>query len=317
MKLRDDVGRRTCFSHTANAKQLLVSLVTKQILDLRMIMTHTAWTSDELAAEWIDEKDRMDSMLAPFGKRLLAAAQLGCGAAVLDVGCGTGSTTLAAWKRVAPTGMVTGVDIAAVMLATAQRRLDRHDPSSRVRLICADAGTHPFQQGSFDVVLSRFGVGHFADPRAAFDNLRSALRPDGRLVFTEWADRASNEWMTLVEDVARRVLGPLPGHHRPDHHRQFSTATRLRSTLEEAGFDPAVTAVRDRVPVGDSVSDVINWFRTLPDAKFLNHVGPDQSNRYLNALAEELALRSDDRGVQLGATAWLVEARPSRLRRNG
>src|SRR3982750_2779695 len=62
----------------------------------------THWTSDDIGPEWVDGQDRMDRMLAPFGQRLLEAAELEGGHVVLDVGCGTGSTTLAAWQRVAP-----------------------------------------------------------------------------------------------------------------------------------------------------------------------------------------------------------------------
>src|SRR4051812_26985691 len=111
-------------------------------------MTDTEWTSHHVVPEWVDGQDRMDRMLAPFGERLLAAAGLAAGDIVLDIGCGTGSTTLAAWQQVAPTGSVTGVDIAPAMLAAARRRLDMKDPRSSVRLVRADAGTYPFRPAS-------------------------------------------------------------------------------------------------------------------------------------------------------------------------
>jgi ubiquinone/menaquinone biosynthesis C-methylase UbiE len=274
--------------------------------------TGTHWTSDDIGPEWVDGRDRMDRMLSPFGQRLLKAAQLEDGHAVLDVGCGTGSTTLAAWHRVAPTGAVTGIDLAPTMLAAARTRLDALAPSNRVNLIQADAGDHPFASASFDVVLSRFGAGHFPHPATAFSNLRRTLRPDGRLVFTEWADRTDNEWMTLVEDVALRVLGPLPGHHRPEHHPRFATPARLHATLRQAGFETTVTTVSERVYIGETVADVLDWFLGLPDAKFLALVSRNSSKRYLDVLAEELDRRRTNHGVHLGATALLIDATPTR-----
>jgi SAM-dependent methyltransferase len=184
--------------------------------------TNRRWSStdndESLAAEWLDGADRMDRMLAPFGDRMLARAALSPGQTVLDIGCGTGATTLAAWTSVAPTGAVIGVDISPRMLHAAQLRATSV-PGHRISYIRADAQNHPFQPGQVDVAISRFGVGHFRDPAAAFTNIAAGLRPGGRLVVTEWAGPADNEWMTLADTVGARVLpdrwphqrGPTPG----------------------------------------------------------------------------------------------------------
>jgi ubiquinone/menaquinone biosynthesis C-methylase UbiE len=47
----------------------------------------------------------------------------------------------------------------------------------------ADAQVHPFGEAAFDAAISRFGIMFFADPVAAFANLRRTTRPGGRLVF--------------------------------------------------------------------------------------------------------------------------------------
>src|SRR4051794_39843037 len=103
------------------------------------------WTAvdqpSDLAAEWIDGRERMDRMLAPFGARLLDRAALMPGERVLDIGCGTGATTAAAWSRVAPTGSVLGIDVNADMLTAAHRRLATL-AATGVRLLHADAQTH-------------------------------------------------------------------------------------------------------------------------------------------------------------------------------
>lgn len=78
------------------------------------------WNSDE-ASHWVTHQLRFDTMLAPFGDRLLAAAQV-CGSdRVLDVGCGCGATTMEAGRR-AVTGAATGLDLSTAMLETARRR---------------------------------------------------------------------------------------------------------------------------------------------------------------------------------------------------
>ncbi len=67
---------------------------------------------------------------------------------VLDVGCGTGSTTLAAARRLGAKGRCTGLDISEPMLALARTRAEREGTAAT--FICADAQTHPFEPASFD-----------------------------------------------------------------------------------------------------------------------------------------------------------------------
>src|SRR3954451_243343 len=119
----------------------------------------------EIRREWIDGQDRMDVMLAPMGRRMMRAAALSRGERVLDVGCGTGSTTLAAWDAVGPSGHVTGVDLSRPMIERAMTRA--WDSGARIEFIEADAETCLLPPDA-DVVISRFAVGHFVDSAAGF-----------------------------------------------------------------------------------------------------------------------------------------------------
>src|ERR1700751_4890252 len=60
-----------------------------------------------------------------------------------------------------------------------------------------DAQVEPLEPVSFDTVISRFGVMFFADPVAAFANIRSAARPGGRLGFARWQPLAANQWVLV------------------------------------------------------------------------------------------------------------------------
>jgi SAM-dependent methyltransferase len=77
-------------------------------------------TGDE-AAHWLACEERYERMLAPFTGHVMTAAAMGRADRVVDVGCGTGSTTRAA-RRVATAGEALGVDLSAVMLRQAARR---------------------------------------------------------------------------------------------------------------------------------------------------------------------------------------------------
>jgi cyclopropane fatty-acyl-phospholipid synthase-like methyltransferase len=74
-----------------------------------------AWNSGEDVAHWVRNQARYDRMNEPFAALILDAAALGPGGHVLDVGCGCGSTTLAAARLIAP-GQAVGIDLFGPML---------------------------------------------------------------------------------------------------------------------------------------------------------------------------------------------------------
>src|SRR5579885_3498256 len=112
-------------------------------------------------------------------------AAIQSGERILDIGCGSGETTLELARRAGPAGSALGVDISRLLLDAA-RAAARQAALANVSFQEADAQTHAFAPASFDLVFSRFGVMFFEDPDAAFRNLKTALRPGGRLCFVCW-----------------------------------------------------------------------------------------------------------------------------------
>ena len=165
------------------------------------------WNSEQAAGHWITHQARHDRMLEPFLTLILDQATISTGDHVLDIGCGCGATTRAA-AALATAGEVVGIDLSAPMLARA-RADARSAGLANASLIEGDAQVHPFEQGGFDVVISRFGVMFFADPAAAFTNLRTAAKPGGRLVFVCWQPMTENQWL-LVPGAALAEHIPLP-----------------------------------------------------------------------------------------------------------
>lgn len=260
------------------------------------------------AGHWASEAERFDSMLAPFGDRVLAAAALRPGERVLDVGCGNGALSLDAARVVGPGGHVTGLDLSVPMLEVARRRAAQRQTA--VDFVQADAQIAGFDE-PFDVVVSRFGVMFFDDPEAAFANLARAVRKGGRLCFVCWQDFFSNEWIAVpsLAMVAHVGIPELPGPGAPGPFA-LAEAARTRSLLESAGWsEVSLEAQHDLMRTGSDPDDALSFMlsdemgRRLVEGK-----DPDAVQAGTDAALEALRAHAGPEGVILAGASWLVTA---------
>jgi len=184
---------------------------------------------------WVAEQAVIDQMFRPIETLLAEAAARGKVERALDVGCGTGGTTLALARRLGSGARCTGIDISEPMIDHA--RLQARQEGLPVEFVRADAQRHHFEPGTFDLAVSRFGVMFFDDPVAAFTNLRQAMRNGGRLHAVVWRSADENPFMTTAEHAARPLLPSLPVR-QADEAGQFGFAreVRVREILTHAGW---------------------------------------------------------------------------------
>ena len=112
---------------------------------------------------WVGLEGLVERRVRAVNDLLLARSGAKAGEHVLEIGCGTGAFTVPLAEAVGETGGVVGADISSAMLTAARKRLADLGLHN-VSLIEADAQTHKFKPGSFDLITSRFGVMFFADP---------------------------------------------------------------------------------------------------------------------------------------------------------
>ncbi len=200
------------------------------------------WT-DEAGPKWVTYQAQMDRLLQPVLDGVLERADLVPGQWVLDIGCGTGASTIQAAEAVGRRGRVTGIDISPTLLEMARRRAAN---PNRVSFIEADAADHDFGPGGFDRLLSRFGLMFFTDPSAAFANMASGLTATARVSFAAWGEIPANPYFTLAAQAARDVLGPMPKSD-PDAPGPFAfrDPDRIETVLKEGGFRHTVIEVAD------------------------------------------------------------------------
>lgn len=186
---------------------------------------------------WADLQPMLDAMFKPFEEDLVRAIEDRAPTGVLDIGCGAGAVALAAARRSRAKGRVLGCDISGPLIETARRRADAE--GSPAQFIHADAATHAFEAGAFDLLVSRFGVMFFADPVAAFANMRRALRPGGALCVQAWRRPEDNPFMTAGPRAARPYLELPPRNDDAPGQFAFADEAKVRRILERSGWSEA------------------------------------------------------------------------------
>ena len=276
-------------------------------------------SKEELAAEqaaywkgpggtmWLGAYDRIQRGIVGFGEIVLQAANARRGERVLDIGCGTGGTTAELAHAVGPNGSVLGVDISEPLVGAA-----RAQGLGNAAFEVGDATTYSFEAQSFDLVFSRFGVMFFADPVAAFANIRRALRPSGRLVFICWRTPAENPWAAVPMRAAMPFLPPIerPGPDDPGQY-SFGDRARVERILDQAGFsDLSIEPVDLMLNQGKDIPTVMERIGDFgPLARAFKDVDPEQVVKAKDAIAEALKPHATADGVQLAGACWLVRAK--------
>jgi SAM-dependent methyltransferase len=256
---------------------------------------------------FVEQRERHERMRARLTARLSASAHIEDGENVLDIGCGCGDLTILA-ARATRSGQALGADLSQIEVAEA-RRLAASAGVANARFEVADAQVHPFPAGTFDLVLSNFGVMFFDDPAAAFGNLRKALRRGGRLAFLCWRTRDENPFFTTGFAEAAVALG-LREPSGPSAAFSLADSGASGALLASAGFGGIDFAkVDEPMLVGPDVDDVLEYERASPSAAgLLTGLSAAQAAELTRQVRDDLAAYAAPGGVAVPGAAWLVTA---------
>ncbi|MEQ9519803.1 MAG: class I SAM-dependent methyltransferase [Parvibaculum sp.] len=203
-------------------------------------------------AGWVSGQESMDRSLSGVTEALLARANVRPGERVIDIGCGTGETSLLAASGAGQSGLVLGVDISGPMSSLARDRAVAAGLAN-VTFKVADAQTDALLDRA-SLLLSRFGVMFFEDPVAAFANMRAHMAPGGRLCFACWQSPKLNQWVSLPVSIVRKyVTDDAPRDPHAPGPFAFADPARLEKILGDAGWrDIAIEPVDFEMPWGSS-----------------------------------------------------------------
>jgi ubiquinone/menaquinone biosynthesis C-methylase UbiE len=256
------------------------------------------------------DPDALDAVFAPVLDALLATADLRpARSPVLDIGCGCGAPTFAAADAVSPHGTVDGIDITDQVLDIARSR-QKQSHRRGVTFIKGDAQTYRFKPERYETAISRFGTMFFQDQVAALTNIRTALRPGGRLCFATWQPLDANAWL-VIPGAALLHWIELPDFSGsgPGMFAQSDPAV-ITNVLHDAGYnDVAVAPMKLALRFG---ADPIEATARLSDIgtgrRVLSAIPENARPAAVSAVETALADHADTTGVHLGAAILITTA---------
>ena len=257
---------------------------------------------------WAEQQESMDRTLGKIHEAAIAFAAAKTGEKIVDIGCGSGTTTLALAETAGPTGTVMGVDISKPMLGLARLRAEK--AGKPIAFIEADASAHSFVTEN-DLVFSRFGVMFFDNPGGAFANIRGALKLDGRLAFVCWRTPQENIWASAPMMAARPFLPPQPpvDPFAPGPFA-FADGFRTKSILESAGFrNVRVVKLDSTMNLGSSLDAATQQMMEIgPVSRAVAEADEATRAKIFPAIRAALEPYVTADGVTPPAACWLVGA---------
>lgn len=265
--------------------------------------------ADAASPERDYEARMVPALFRPWAERLVAAAGLQAGQALLDVGCGTGVVARFAAARLGEGATITALDRSPRMLEIAR------EVAARDRLSIdwheGRAEQLPFADASFDRVLCQFALVYFDDRAQALRECARVLRPRGLLVLGVWDALDKDPFYSALDAALRRHAGV------PPLGRAFALgdADALRGLVAGAGFaavDVDAVSVDARFPdpqgfLAGEISLELGAIAALKGAT------PEQRAVVAASVAadmsEALAAVTDGDAVVLDTHALIVRAR--------
>lgn len=274
-------------------------------MDDRAVTDRKVLTPEEMWRRY----DSVESHLtAPLSERMLDLAGIRPGMRVLDLATGRGEPALRAARRVAPDGVVVGVELADGVLEIAREKA-RLSGLSNLDLRVADAASaQDIAPNYFHAATVRWGLMYMAAPVAALVNVQQSLLPTGVLVAALWAEPERVPYYTLPRRLLRRYRTLPPINPEAPGTFRYANLDRVARDFGRAGFLlDHVEEMEVTVFESETDAEIVDWVRALGLTQLLNDL-PERKQR-----AWEIDLASEVRrlgagSLRLGGVTRIVRA---------
>ncbi|MFL5655512.1 MAG: class I SAM-dependent methyltransferase [Ktedonobacteraceae bacterium] len=179
---------------------------------------------------------RLGAAVWPFYERLIALARIQAGQRVLDLACGTGTSTSPILERVGSAGFVLGLDLTAAMVEIAQQWAEREHIQQVAFRVIENEMQLNLAEDDFDAAICAFGLMYMPDPVKALQAMLQVLKPQGRIAVSTWASLDRCSFLDIPLHIARRHLAsPLLDPYSPNPVA-LPTQAMLERVLAAAGL---------------------------------------------------------------------------------
>jgi SAM-dependent methyltransferase len=230
--------------------------------DAEQFKTATREQWDKHAKAWNDHSVQIGDWLRESTDAMLAMAEVGPGARVLDVAAGAGDQTLTIAKRVGPTGSVLATDLSPAILEFAKDKA-RRAGYRNVATQPADGENLEVPDGNFDVAICRLGLMLFPEPGKALREMFRALKSGGRACTMVFSTPDGNPCVSNLISTAFKHAGlPPRDPYRPGGLLSLGKPGLIDELFRQAGFLRVATTkviAPFRLP---SVQDYLDFVRT-------------------------------------------------------
>lgn len=270
-----------------------------------------AWNTI-LFDKFVEFRHLLVDALGVHGRRAMELVPPKRGAAVVDIGCGFGDTTVELANLVGPEGRAVGVDAASRFIEHARQEAATVPNASFEVLDVEEAVTG----GPYDHAFSRMGTMFFNQPVFALRNIRKALAPGGRLCMVVWRKKEANEAFYAAELVVREILGDPPkGDAVTCGPGPFSMGSTdlVSDQLVAAGFvDPTFLRNDAALKMGATIDEAVYLAMMLGPAGEVVRLAGDEGERrkpeIIAALRKLMVPYVRPDGVYGATSCWIVTA---------
>jgi SAM-dependent methyltransferase len=251
--------------------------------------------------------------LGAHGEAAIAANPPSPGDRVIDLGCGFGDTTRRLAELVGPDGEAFGVDVAEPFIEQACKEAERGPGNTSFAVVDVQVGD--LGEG-YDYAFSRMGLMFFANPVAALRNIRSSLRPGGRLCAVVWRRKEDNDWVRRAELVVDEYLEHPEESDEPTCGPgpfSMANADTVTEQLKIAGFEQ-IALRRSDLPlkIGNDLDHAVEFNMALGPAGEVLRLWEDRIDEIRPKIAadlrEALADFQSPEGVFAPASTWIISA---------
>jgi len=188
----------------------------------------------ESAPYWEKHSATIRTMFAPVTRALIEDAGIRGGQSVLDVAGGPGEPSLTIAETVGPNGSVTCTDAVAEMVYAARREARRRGIKN-ISFHQCNADSLPFDNDSFDAVVSRLGAMFFPEPLAALREMLRVTKLGGAVALAVWHKSELNPFSYVVTEVISRYVESPPADPDAPSAFRFAELGKLATNLRNAG----------------------------------------------------------------------------------